>query len=215
MKNFNRNLRIILFLTWIASGFICFSQSTITQTSTIPFGNTDNWQNNWALRRILDALLSPSTPSAATSIKDISADTLTNRILRIVNAQETYIPSLATIKQYLSPGFNYANYVKGTTSVITTTATTDVISAPGASTYIYITDILVTNSSSSVGTFVKIIEETSGTILWRGYAASGGGGFSCSLNTPIKTGTANKKVQVVCETGAASVVVNISGFKGL
>lgn len=107
------------------------------------------------------------------------------------------------------------NFVKGTTADITTTVTTDVIQAPGASLYIYITDILITNSHATVGTMVKVVEETTGTILWRGFASSGGGGFNSNLRTPLKLSTANKKVQVICETPGANVVVNISGYKGL
>lgn len=126
--------------------------------------------------------------------------------------QDTGNTSLSTIdgKLYSAKG----NEVSGATGSITGTAATDVLAAPGASTYNYIEAILVTNGHASVSTYVNIIEETSGTILWTGYAAAAGGGFSVSLKSPIKQGTANKKIQAQCVTIGSDVRVCISGFKG-
>ena len=109
---------------------------------------------------------------------------------------------------------NKSNFINGVTAKITTTTTTDVLAAPGPSLYIYITDILVTNSNSTNGTWVNIIEETSGIILWSGFATSNGGGFSSPFRTPIKTPNSNRKVQVFCETAETTTRICISGYKG-
>jgi hypothetical protein len=109
---------------------------------------------------------------------------------------------------------NNANFVRGVAKNIITDAVTDLIAAPGAAQYNYITHILVTNQHASVGTLVDIQDETSGTVLYTGYAAPGGGGFTCALPTPLKQGATNKKVQVKCITTGANVTVSASGYKG-
>ena len=100
------------------------------------------------------------------------------------------------------------------TADITTGATTDLLAAPGANLYWGITQLLVTNAHATVGTFVKIIDE-GGAILARGYAAAGGGGFSCTYNSgiPLMQNQANIKVQVICETAGAQVCVSANAFK--
>lgn len=104
--------------------------------------------------------------------------------------------------------------VSGVTANITTGATTDVLAAAGAALYWVLTSILVTNAHASQGTWVKIVEETTGTILWRGYAAPGGGGFSSPFpGQGLTQGTANKKIQAICETAGAEVCVNILAYK--
>lgn len=120
---------------------------------------------------------------------------------------------LATLNGTTSPAISL-NYTYSVTASITGTALTDVLAAPGSSLYIYITDILVTNSSTVTGTWVNITEQTSGKILWTGYASANGGGFSTSLKTPIRTPLSNKKVQVYCETTGTETRVSMSGFKG-
>lgn len=101
--------------------------------------------------------------------------------------------------------------VSGYTAAITGVAATDVIIAPGAGLFTYITQVLVTNSHATVGTLVTIQTED-GTGLYAGYAAPAGGGFSVSFTVPIKMPVANKKLQAICTTTGANVYVSASGY---
>lgn len=109
---------------------------------------------------------------------------------------------------------NSSNFVSGAAAVITDNTAHDVIAAPGSGNIIYITSILVTNSHATTGTLVTI-QDDANTVIWQGYAASAGGGFSFNSNTPIKMPVANKKLQAICGTSGASVYVCISGYKGI
>ena len=100
----------------------------------------------------------------------------------------------------------------GYTAAITGVVATDVIVAPGAGLFTYITQVLVTNSHATVGTLVTIQTED-GTGLYAGYAAPTGGGFSVSFTVPIKMPVANKKLQAICTTTGANVYVSASGYK--
>lgn len=107
------------------------------------------------------------------------------------------------------------NFVSGATASIVNTTATDIIAAPGANNFIYVTHIIVTNGHATVGTYVNITEETSGTILYTGFAAANGGGFSVTLPVPVKMPTANKKLQATCVTTGSDVRVSASGYKGV
>ena len=100
----------------------------------------------------------------------------------------------------------------GYTAAITGVAATDVIIAPGAGLFTYVTQVLVTNSHATVGTLVTIQTED-GTGLYAGYAGPAGGGFSVSFTVPIKMPVANKKLQAICTTTGANVYVSASGYK--
>lgn len=107
-----------------------------------------------------------------------------------------------------------ANVVYGTSGAITGTTSTQVIASQGASTKIYVTSLLVTNSHATVGTLVTIQDDAaSPVVLFAGYAASAGGGFSITFPTPIPT-TANQKLMAVCGTTGTNVYVSAAGFKG-
>ena len=102
--------------------------------------------------------------------------------------------------------------VSGYTAPITDLIARDVIVAPGAGLFTYVTQVLVTNSHATVGTLVTIQTED-GTGLYAGYAAPAGGGFSVSFTVPIKMPVANKKLQAICGTTGANVYVSASGYK--
>ncbi len=121
--------------------------------------------------------------------------------------------TIALLKGLIAKYIPVTSFVSGVTAAITDTTVTDVLAAAGASTYNHITSILVTNSHATQGTFVTIQEETTATVLWEGYAAAVGGGFSCSFPIPIRQPTANKKIQAKCITTGTNVIVNVSGYK--
>ena len=115
-------------------------------------------------------------------------------------------------KQVIIPYANPENFVNGTTAAITDTTSTSVIASAGGSLRNYITSILVTNSHATVGTFVKILDGAS--IIYEGYAAAAGGGFTASLPVPLR-GTAATAVNAQCVTTGANVIVSCAGYKGV
>ncbi len=116
-------------------------------------------------------------------------------------------------KLIVLPFANPENFVNGTTAAITDTTTTSIIASAGGSLRNYITDLTVTNSHATVGTFVKITDGAS-TILWEGYAAAAGGGFAKSFSVPLR-GTAATAVNAICVTTGANVIVSAGGYKGV
>jgi hypothetical protein len=115
-------------------------------------------------------------------------------------------------KLIVLPYANPENFTDGTTAAITDTTTTSVIAAQGAGIRTYITQITVTNSHATVGTFVKITDGAS-TIKHEGYAAAAGGGYTASFPTPLRC-TANTAVNAICVTTGANVIASVSGYKG-
>lgn len=77
----------------------------------------------------------------------------------------------------------------------------------------FISDCLVVNGSETVSTWVQITD-SAGTVLMRGFAAKGGGGFVfAGLRIPIASGIA-KSISVVAETTGADLAVTLSGYVG-
>jgi hypothetical protein len=110
----------------------------------------------------------------------------------------------------IDPNFSLS-LVNGVSPLMTATDDNTVIAAQGAGNCIYVTDILVTNGHASVGTYVVIKNDT--TIIYKGYAAAGGGGFVISFRTPIRL-TANKALKAANLTDASETVVSASGYLG-
>jgi len=115
-------------------------------------------------------------------------------------------------KLIVLPYANPENFVNGTTAAITDTTSTSVIASAGGSLRNYVTDLTVTNSHATVGTFVKILDGS--TIIWEGYAAALGGGFAKSFTIPLR-GTAATAVNAQCVTTGANVIVSAAGYKGI
>lgn len=105
---------------------------------------------------------------------------------------------------YTTPG----SIVSGVTSVITGTASVLVLAAPTGVQRNYVTQILVTNGSST-STFVDIVDN--GQIIYSGLAAASGGGFSASFPVPLRQPTSALGLYVLTPT-QASVVVSASGY---
>lgn len=141
-------------------------------------------------------------------------------LFKAVNAEQTAATNGQTIavaadlvgKQIVLPYANPENFVNGTTAAITDTTSTSVIASAGGSLRNYITSCLVTNSHATVGTFVKILDGAS--IIYEGYAAAAGGGFSATLPVPLR-GTAATAVNAQPVTTGANVIVSCAGYKGL
>lgn len=101
-----------------------------------------------------------------------------------------------------------ASYVSGVTSIITSTSQTSVLAtAPGAQRN-YITQVLVTNAAVT-GTFVDLMDGPN--VIYSGYAAASGGGFSMSFPVPLRQSNTVTSLDVKVRT-QASVIAAISGF---
>lgn len=136
----------------------------------------------------------------------------TSDITAVANNDRTDFITDKSGKQINLPYAIPENFVSGANSAdLTNTNSTQIIAAQGSGLKTYVTDILVTNSHSSTGTVVKILSGS--TLLARGYAAPGGGGFAKNFAIPL-VGGANTAINAQCETSGAAVQVTISGYKG-
>ncbi len=107
-----------------------------------------------------------------------------------------------------------ASYVSGVTAAMTGTTSTSLLAAPTTGLRNYITQLLVTNSHATVGTFVSIQDGNGGTTIYEGYAAPLGGGFSISFPIPLKQPTLATALYCADVTTGANVIVSASGFTG-
>jgi hypothetical protein len=103
--------------------------------------------------------------------------------------------------------------VKGTTSAMTGTTSTQLIAAV-ASNKIYLQTLVCGNSHATVGTFVDVQDGSAGTVLATVPAAPNYGGATVKFDPPIPTTNGNG-VFVVDETTGASVKCTGSGYSGL
>lgn len=101
-----------------------------------------------------------------------------------------------------------ASLISGVTSVISGTASVLVLAAAPGAQRNYISQLLVTNAAA-VGTFVDIVD--GGSVIYSGYAAASGGGFSASFNPPLKQPTQVQAIYTATRA-QASVIVSASGY---
>ena len=101
------------------------------------------------------------------------------------------------------------NVISGVGSSIQNTTAVSVLTAPGAGLRNYITSILITNASSTIGSVVHIT--SSGDIKWRGWAAAQGGAAP-TMPTPLRMGT-NEPTFVTLVTSGPNIDVTLVGFK--
>jgi len=113
----------------------------------------------------------------------------------------------STIPTYPFP----TTMVSGATGAITNTSATTIIAAQ-AGAVTYVTQILVTNAHATVGTVVRIIDGATTNVLYTGYAAPAGGGFSISFPTPLRMPSSNSALQIICVTTGSEVYASACGF---
>jgi hypothetical protein len=138
---------------------------------------------------------------------------------KAINAEQTAVGNADVVmnvadlvgKLITLPYANPENFVSGSTVAILDTTRTAVIAGQGGSLRTYLTHILVTNGHATVGTIVKIEDNT--TCKYTGYAGPLGG-FSVTLPVPL-VGTANTAWNVSATTTGGSVVCSLSGYKGI
>lgn len=105
----------------------------------------------------------------------------------------------------------YVSSTQGVTSVMTGTSSVLVLAAPGGTSRNYITHILVTNGSNNATT---VTIQDGASILWGGFAAANGGGWTENFNPPLPQPTSVKALYATSSV-QASIIVAISGFTGV
>lgn len=146
-----------------------------------------------------NASISGAVTAPAGSIMSVVATAPAGSILSVAAAQSgAWATSIAPV----------ASFISGVTSIITSTALNSVLSAAGTGIKNYVTHIIVTNGSAT-GTFVDI-KDGGGNVMYSGYAAASGGGFSSFINPPI-VGSANKSVDAQ-PRAQASIIVAMTGY---
>jgi hypothetical protein len=106
-----------------------------------------------------------------------------------------------------------ANCLSGTADVTTTTSTS-LIAAPGASLFIYVTHISCFNSSVT-NTTVVLQNGSAGTTIWKGIAYAGSG-FVADFSTPLGGSvnmTANTALFFAAGTGVTTLTCSAVGYK--
>lgn len=113
------------------------------------------------------------------------------------------------VQPYAGPGLTW-NYAAASGGITNTTGVT-AKAAGGAGVRNYITMAQVINGHASVDTDVQIRDGAAGTVLWRGFAKSGGGGVSAKFDPPLR-GTANTLIEIACGTSGSATYVNLQGY---
>lgn len=103
-----------------------------------------------------------------------------------------------------------ASLVSGVTSIMTLTSASSLLAAAPGAQRNYVSQILVTNAAA-VGTFVDIMDGAN--VIYSGYAAASGGGWSATFQTPLKQPTSSAVLETKART-QASVIVSATGYTG-
>jgi hypothetical protein len=99
--------------------------------------------------------------------------------------------------------------VSGLSVDVSASTSASVIAAPGANWTTYLTQITLTNSSST-NTWVNI--QSGSVAKYTVYCAASGGGAAMTFSTPLSM-NANEAVNVQCETTGANVRCSAAGYK--
>lgn len=142
---------------------------------------------------------------------NVGAQAVSSENSAVTTARKVQLVADLVGKLIVLPYANPENFVNGTTAAIVDTTSTSTIAAQGAGVRTYITQVTVSNSHATVGTFVKILDGS--TIIHEAYAAAAGGGFTATFPVPLR-GTANTAVNTQCVTTGANVIASVSGYKG-
>ena len=92
---------------------------------------------------------------------------------------------------------------------ITSTSSTTVVTAPGASLFADLTNITITNTNTTTATIVTLTDGTVPVI----YSIPAGGGIQISLSVPRKATTANTAWTLTCGTAVTTIYVVIDYVK--
>jgi hypothetical protein len=177
-----------------------------TDGSNLQFVATDSSGNVQ-----VDVLTGPSGGQEV--VQDTAAD------LNCTEASAAAIKTAVEIMDDWDDGSNNCNTVSGypnngfsaTINSADATSATQVKAAAGASTYIYITDIIV-STDTAMNFKIQDDEGTPGVLIQSTYVAANGG-FVANFATPIKQPTANADIDVLA-SASGNISVTINGYTG-
>lgn len=142
----------------------------------------------------------------------IGAQAVSSENAAVTTARGVQLTADLVGKLIVLPFANPENFTQGVTAAITDTTSTSTIASAGGSLRNYVTKWSCTNSSATVGTFVKLLDGA--TIIDELYAGVNGGGFVATYPTPLK-GTAATAMNSQAVTTGANFICSASGYKGV
>ncbi len=98
---------------------------------------------------------------------------------------------------------------------MTGTTSTSLLTAPAGSLRNYVTNMIISNASATIGTDVAVQDGNGGTTIQTIPAAFGYGGAVVVFPTPLKQPTAATALYVANVTTGASVKASATGYAGL
>ncbi len=144
------------------------------------------------------------------AVSSISGTVSVSSIIGSLPAGSALIGGITSVIGAITPYAQPNAFVSGSPSVFTTTASVQLLSAPGSGLRNYVTHILVTNVGA-VATTVNIVD--AGVVIYSGFASASGGGFSATLPVPLQQPSSNLGLFSAMTT-TSSVIVSASGYKG-
>lgn len=158
------------------------------------------------------ALTVASTAGPATVCRAIDS------AVAAVSAGDDAVLAVATLTgkpismPYAPPGATW-QYAAAAGGLVTTGGVT-AKAAGAAGVRNYVTSIQVINSHPTISTEVAVKDGAAGTVIHRGWAQAGGGGYACRFDPPLR-GTAATLIEIaeVTATASTGVLVNVQGFQ--
>jgi len=153
---------------------------------------------------------------------NLGAQAVSSENAAVTTARQVQLVADLVGKLIVLPYANPENFVSGTiTSAMTGTTTTSLLAAPASGLRNYITQITVSNGSTTVPTDILIQDGSGGTTLYVIPAPTGTGtgtgaaGASITFPTPLRQPTTATAIFVANVTTGSSTKVSASGYKGI
>ncbi len=152
---------------------------------------------------------------------NLGAQAVSSENAAVTTARQVQLVADLVGKLIVLPYANPENFVSGAiTSAMSGTTTTSLLSAPASGLRNYITQITVSNGSTTVSTDILIQDGSGGTTLYvvpcpaAAVATTGGGGGTFVFPTPLRQPTTATAIFCANVTTGSSTKVSASGYKG-
>ncbi len=152
---------------------------------------------------------------------NLGAQAVSSENAAVTTARNVQLVADLVGKLIVLPYANPENFVSGAiTSAMSGTTTTSLLAAPASGLRNYITQITVSNGSTTVSTDILIQDGSGGTTLYvvpapaAAVATTGGGGGTFVFPTPLRQPTTATAIFCANVTTGSSTKVSASGYKG-
>jgi hypothetical protein len=152
---------------------------------------------------------------------NLGAQAVSSENAAVTTARQVQLVADLVGKLIVLPYANPENFVSGAiTSAMSGTTTTSLLAAPASGLRNYITQITVSNGSTTVSTDILIQDGSGGTTLYvvpcpaAAVATTGGGGGTFVFPTPLRQPTTATAIFCANVTTGSSTKVSASGYKG-